>query len=114
MKEFLMIIVVMFVPLGISILLLTGKISAADAISGYNTMNKKKKEKYDEKVLSRFSGWMLLLFCLSFIIFLIAGMHLKGAWVKYCGVTLVLSFFVCIIYANTSKRFRKKMAKEKE
>ena len=97
MKVLLMIIVVMFVPLGISVLLLTGKISAADAISGYNTMSKKKKEKYDEKALSRFLGWMLLIFCLSFIIFLIAGMHFKGEWVKYCGATLVSSFF-CLYY----------------
>ena len=109
MNEILVFVVVMFVPLGISILLLTGKISAADAISGYNTMSKKKKEKYDEKALSRFFGWILLIFCLSFIIFFIIGKHFKGEWVKYCGIALMSSLLVCIIYARTSKRFRKEI-----
>ena len=112
MNAFVIIIVVMFVPLGISVLLLTGKISAAEAISGYNTMNKKKKEKYDEKALSRFFGWFLLLFCLSFIIFFIAGTYLKGEWVKYRGITLASVPLFFIIYARTSKRFRKKVIKE--
>jgi len=113
MNEILMFAVVMFVPLGISILLLTGKISAADAISGYNTMSKKKKEKYDEKALSRYFGWTLLIFCLCFIIFFISGKYFKGEWVKYCGIALMSSLFVCIIYARTSKRFRKEISDKK-
>ena len=113
MNEILMFLVVMFVPLGMSILLLIGKISAADAISGYNTMSKKKKEKYDEKALSRYFGWVLLIFCLSFIIIFITGKHFKGEWVKYCVIALISSLFVCSIYARTSKRFRKKIIDKK-
>ena len=113
MNEILMFVVVLFIPLGMSILLLTGKISAADAISGYNTMSKRKKEKYDEKALSRFLGWALLIFCLGFIIFFITGKHFKGEWVKYCVIALISSLFVCSIYARTSKRFRKEINDKK-
>ena len=107
MNEIIIILVVMFVPLGIGILLLTGKISAADAISGYNTMSKKKKEKYDEKALSRYFGWLLLIFCLGFIFLIITKQYIKSDLLKYCFIALVVLQLVGCFYARTSKRFRK-------
>ena len=108
MKEIIMVIAVIFMPLGIGILLLTGKINAADAISGYNTMSKKRKEKYDEKALSHFLGWILIIFCLGFIIFFTTVRYFEIEWLKYCLIALIFVFLFANIYARTSKRFRKR------
>ena len=94
------------VPFGIAILLVTGKIGG-DAISGFNTMSKEKREKYDEKSLSRFVGWLLIVFCLG--LFLIpTGKYLKIGWLTFFGgVFAFVVLFVGVIYANTGKRFYK-------
>ena len=107
MEEFIMFGVVIAVPLGIAILLLTGKLSAADAIAGFNTMSKKQQAKYDEKALSCFMGWLLVVFCLGLFLLLIAGKYFKGGWIQYFGIVLILSLFVGCFYVRTSKRFRK-------
>ena len=107
MKEMIMVMVVMLVPLGIGILLLTGKISADDAISGFNTMSKKKKEKYNKKALSRFIGWILIIFCLGFNILHLTVRYFKIEWSEYCVIAFIFMFLISIIYAKTSKQFRK-------
>ena len=74
-------------------------------ISGYNTMSKSEKAKYDEKAYCRFTGLSLIL--ISFCLLLIPiGVHLEMAWLIYCGIVLILVVSIAgAIYTNTSKRF---------
>ena len=89
-----------------AILLLTGKVDIG-FISGFSTMSEEKREKYDEKAVCRFVGWLMIAVC--FGLFLIPiGTYFKIKWLVYFGraFTFVILIVGCI-YVNTSKRFLK-------
>lgn len=80
-------------------------------LSGYNTMSKKQKEHYDKthdmRAISRFVG--NLCFVLAGYIFVLAfGIFLENRYVILISTGLILVISVaCVIYVNTSKRFKK-------
>ena len=93
-------------PLFLAILLLTEKVDAG-IISGFSTMSKEKREKYDEKAVCRFVGWLMIAVC--FGLFLIPiGAYFKIKWLVYFGrAFIIVSSIVGCIYVNTNKRFLK-------
>jgi len=89
-----------------AVFLINGK--GSFLIAGYNTMSKKEKEKYDEKAISRFTGWLLIIisFC---VLILFAGNYYQIKWLSFCGIGLI--FLISIggaVYMFTGKRFRNK------
>ena len=90
----------------LAILLITRKVDAG-IISGFSTMSKEKREKYDEKAVCRFVGWLLIVVC--FGLFLIPiGYYFKIKWMVIFGrVFLIVSSIVGCIYVYTSKQFLK-------
>ena len=105
MEEFIVlgIVVVLFTSLGI--LFLSGR--GSFLIAGYNTMAKKKKEKYDEKALCRFVGWLLIIISLC-VILLSIGMYLEKDWIIHGGTIFMLAIVIgSLTYANTNNRFKK-------
>jgi len=94
---------VLFVIL--ALFLLNGK--GTFLISGYNTLSKEQKAKYDEKALCRFIGWLLIIIALAMLFFPV-GLYLDIIWFAYCGIGVILiSVFGAVIYLNTGNRFRK-------
>ena len=90
-----------------AMLLLSGK--GAFLISGYNTLSKGEKAKYDEKALCRFNGRLLLVFSLC-MAFFPASIYFGMTWLTYCGIAIILLGAVfAVIYTNTSSRFRRKV-----
>ena len=76
-------------------------------IAGYNTMSKAKKEKYNEKALCRFVGWLLIAMIPCLLVTL-AGTHFGLGWLANGGVALPIVLLVGgVIYVNTSGRFKK-------
>ncbi len=84
-------------------------------IAGYNTASPKEKAKYNEKALTRFVGWMLIV---SGGILLIAGVFivLKVASGFMMAVSWALFFVIMIFglfYVNLSPRFKAKILQDK-
>ncbi|MDR0470218.1 MAG: DUF3784 domain-containing protein [Nitrososphaerota archaeon] len=76
-------------------------------ISGYNTLSKDQRAKYNEKALCRFIGWLLIVIALCMLFFPV-GLYLDMIWLAYCGIGFTLiSVFGAIIYLNTGNRFHK-------
>lgn len=76
-------------------------------ISGYNTLPKKEKEKYDRPALCRFMAkfMLALAFCWVPVVIFSAGgpkVLLIAGIAAFCLVTAV-----CLVYANTGNRFKK-------
>lgn len=104
--EFLIIVIsLMTIFIAIGILFLNNKCSWL--ISGYNTMSKEEKEKYDEKALYKFMAYFM--FSIS------ACLGLMG-FSGYCNIRwlLILSTILMVmvalggvVYCNIGKRFLK-------
>lgn len=89
----------------IGILLLHGKCSFL--IAGFNVMTKREKERFDEKALSRFVGWVMIAIFLCSALLLVGGV-LNRIWLVGGGVACILALcFGAAVYANTGNRFRK-------
>ena len=90
----------------IALLLLNGK--AAFLIAGYNTMSDDKKAQYDKKALCRFTGWIVLAFCLGMILW-VMGFYFDITWFSNTILVVTLAGpLAAAIYANTGNRFRNK------
>ncbi len=96
---------VMLLMIGLSVVLLRGK--GAWLIAGYNTLNKKEKEKYDSVALCKFVGKYLLSVSLLMPAIPIGGIFklhwLVAAYICY----MLISVFFVIVYCNTGDRFKK-------
>ena len=77
-------------------------------IAGYNTASPKEKAKYNEKALTRFVGWMLIV---SGGILLIAGVFIvlnvaSGFMMAASWVLLFVIIIFGLFYINLSPRFK--------
>lgn len=94
-----------------AVFLINGK--GSFLIAGYNTMSKEKKEKYDEKYLCRFVGWLLIIISVL-MLFMLASIYLDIEWLLYCIIALIIILPIgAVIYMNMNKRFRKSERGEK-
>jgi len=90
----------------IALLLLNGK--AAFLIAGYNTMSDDKKAQYDKKALCRFTGWIVLAFCLGMLLW-VMGFYFGITWFSNSMLVVTLAgTLAAAIYANTGNRFKNK------
>ena len=91
--------------------LLTGR--GAWLIAGYNTMPKKERERYDERALCRFMGW-LMLYCAACMLVMGADSLWpgRGLWLA-ATIWLVIGAIGAEIYANTGGRFLKENARKR-
>lgn len=99
------VIFLMVIFIAIGILFLNNKCSWL--ISGYNTISKEEKERYDEKALYKFmSNFMFIISaCLGLIG--ISG-YFNIRWLQiFSAVLIVVVAFGGVIYCNTGKRFSK-------
>ena len=87
-----------------AILFINGK--GGFLLAGYNTMSPDKKARYNEKVLLKFVGWLLIIY----VIGLLLGILMFDVGINWFGsaimVIIHLAFFAGLIYANIGKRFR--------
>lgn len=91
--------------LAMSIALLRGR--GSWLIAGFNTMDKKEREKYDAQALCRFMGKYLLSVTLLLPAIPLGGI-LKAGWLPLIfGFYAVISVIFVIVYCNTGNRFRK-------
>ena len=97
---------IIIVPLLIlAIFLLNGK--GGFLIAGFNTMSKEDQEKYDEKALCHFVGWLLIvvLFC---VLLIPIGIQFDSVWLTYGGIALTFVIILgAVIFVNTGNRFHK-------
>ncbi len=99
-------IIVMIIFIVLGVMLSLGKCSFL--IAGFNTMDKKEKEKYDVKALCKFMG--KLMFGVGFFI----ALDIVGDLINKPIMNKVMPFGVCglaifaAIYCNTNNRFQKK------
>jgi hypothetical protein len=76
-------------------------------ISGFNTMSRKKKEKYDEGAVCRAHGKLLLLVC-GFLAFMPVALYFEIWWLIYVLIgVIVLITVVFTVYFRTGNRFVK-------
>ena len=88
--------------------LLSGR--GAFLISGYNMKSKAERERYDEKALCRFAGWLLIAVCASMLIIPV-GLHFEIPWSAAVGTAAILIVSLGgAVYANTGNRFLKRDA----
>lgn len=101
----IIVILLMVIFIAIGILFLNNKCSWL--ISGYNTMSKEEKEKYDEKALYKFMAYFM--FVISVCLGLIGiGGYYNIRWLLILAtVLMVMVAFGGVIYCNTGKRFLK-------
>ncbi|MCL2494714.1 MAG: DUF3784 domain-containing protein [Oscillospiraceae bacterium] len=89
--------------LAIALVLLRGR--GAMLIAGYNTMSPAKREKYDEKALGRFVGWLLIAM-IPCILLTNAAAHYDLGWLVGGSVAASIALLVGgAVYTNTGKRF---------
>jgi hypothetical protein len=95
----------MCIFIAIGILFLNNKCSWL--ISGYNTMPKEDKEKYDEKALYKFMAYFMFIIAACLGLIGIGG-HYNIRWLLMLSTVLtVIVAFGGVIYCNTGKRFLK-------
>jgi len=93
-----------------AILLLNGK--GAFLIAGYNTARKEEKSKYNEKVLCRFVGWLLIGVAFCLLLFPV-GFYFEMAWLTVCAIALITLITVgAVVYINTGNHFRENVSSE--
>ena len=86
--------------------LLQGK--GAWLISGYNTMPKEKRDKYDKDKLCKFTGRILVPMAVL-LPAMMAAVAFEIWWLTYLLSSFFLAFIIAIlIYANTGNRFKKR------
>ena len=91
----------------IGIIIRTGK--ANFLIAGYNTMSKEEKAKWDAKVMSSFTGWLLiipsivlLLGCIPIWFNVFPLVFLAVTWVVF-----TVAILGGVVYTNLSSRFKR-------
>lgn len=100
----LLLVPALFVLLGC--LFLSGR--GAGWIAGYNTMPLAEREKYDERKICRFMGWMMFYIAGCVALWEI-GEHLSNKGLFAAGlILLVAGIGFMFIYANTGNRFLKR------
>ena len=77
-------------------------------IAGFNTMDKKEREKYDSAALCRFMGKYLLSVTLPMIAIPIGGIFDLFWPPLLYGLYVVASAVCVVVYVNTGSRFQKK------
>nr|WP_173707319.1 DUF3784 domain-containing protein [Clostridium beijerinckii] len=76
-------------------------------ISGYNTMTKEEKEKYDKKALCKFMSYLMFAIaaCQGFIAL---GDYLRKSWIWILASTIMIVICIgAVIYCNRGNRFLK-------
>jgi len=74
-------------------------------IAGYNTIPR--KEKYDEKALCQFMGWMIILLVIS-MVFTVIGELLENDLLHMIGISFMVSIIIfMLVYLYTGNRFKK-------
>ncbi|MDR1439778.1 MAG: DUF3784 domain-containing protein [Clostridiales bacterium] len=89
----------------LAVIMLSGK--GANLVSGFNTMPKAEKDKYDQKALSRFMGAIMLI--IAMLTTPLGYFAERGAnWyaIVFIGGVVALVVFA-IVYSNTGNRFKK-------
>lgn len=90
---------------------LTRKFNWSSLISGYNTLSKKEKEKYNEKILTLYVG---NLFMISGLILMFGGILMlfylfsQREIILYSWILFTLSIIFGLIYINLNKKIKKK------
>ena len=108
--ELLAHLLVIALLLGLSALFSSGK--GAFIITGYNTMSRAKKEKYDRKALCRFMGKLMAAMALCWVPVAL-GTMLDQKWLYGAGIAAYLVVIAGgVIYANTGRRFQKKQQED--
>lgn len=104
--EFLIIVILLMVIfITIGILFVNNKCSWL--ISGYNTMSKEEKEKYDEKALYKFMAHFMFIISACLGLMGIGG-YFDIKWLLILStILIVIAAFGGVIYCNTGKRFLK-------
>ena len=106
--EFIIPGTVFLLLLAIGLFLILGKGKGAGLIAGYNTMSQAKKEKYDAKALSRFTGWLVIAVA-ACMVPITAGEYFGIRWLSVGGIALTFAMLIAgVIYVNTGGRFKKK------
>ena len=93
----LILVEVMFITL--SVLFFMGK--GKNLIAGYNTMSKEEKEKYDEKKLLRYMGFMALICAVMTGVMAIFGYLVKKGVFKESNMIFVSLVYVAVIVITT-------------
>lgn len=76
-------------------------------ISGYNTLPKAEKEKYNEEALCKSMGKFSLILSV-FLIFLFYGIYVQKTWMTAAATICVLVFTIgWVIYMNKTSKFKK-------
>ena len=83
---------------------------ASFLIAGYNTMPKKKKDKYDKNALSKFIANLNFIIA-GFIIFIAVAIKFFSTNIKPIvnigTILFVIVAIIAVIYMNTGNRFKK-------
>lgn len=83
---------------------------ASFLISGYNTMSKNKKDKYDKIALSKFVGNLNLIIA-GFLIFIAVAIKFFSTNIKLIvnigTILFVLVIIIAVIFMNTGNKFKK-------
>jgi len=92
----------------LGLIIRTGK--ANFLIAGYNTLSEKEKAKWDEKTLSKFTGWLLMI---SSVILLFACIPISMNVFPVISIFVSYGLFTALvvvgaIYMNVSSRFKRK------
>lgn len=88
----------------IGVLIMKGNLSL---LAGYNTMSKREREKYDRVALGRFVGIIIFVIAVCLIIMGVNS-FLQISDLTYLAIfTIVALAIFAVIFANTSKRFKK-------
>ena len=104
--EFIVFGVIILLLLCLSALLLSGR--GSFLIAGYNTMDKEKKAKFDEKALCRFVGMLLIVISICIVLMPI-GIYFEMEWLIWLSsIAIIVLGILATIYANTGNRFLKK------
>ncbi len=97
---------ILLIFIGLGVVLRSGR--GAFLISGYNMLSKEQKAKYDEKALCRFVGNMLFVIAIILVFAIIGGIY-EIIWLISLSTTALIAFTIgCLIYVNTSNRFKRK------
>lgn len=101
----IIVISLMVIFIAIGILFLNNKCSWL--ISGYNTLSKEEKEKYDEKALYKFMAYSMFTISACLGLMGIGGYYnIKWLLISSTGLMVIVAFGG-VSYCNTGKRFIK-------
>lgn len=98
-----LVVVVVFLILGISF----SKGKGTFLIAGYNTASKEKKQKIDEKKLSRFMAKLMFVLAGCWLIIALSDV-IQSMPLHFVGLGLFIVIVLAgVVYANTGDRFKR-------